>query len=218
MSVFGEGSARISLIADGLEGIGEVRNMLARTLPASPALMIDAEREDHAEQLRRMFAENSDFVWRSLRHLGIAPADIEDVVQEVFVVVHKRLCDYEERSALRSWLYAICLRVCSRHRRSRRRRPEDTLAELPDVGVEPEQEHDVERNEALRLGRQLIDALPDKQRVVFLMYELEHMTMQEIAEILGCPIQTAYARLHRARENVRADLNRQRMFVGRSRL
>jgi len=192
-------------------------DMTVRSFPVSPPLMIEAERGAHEEQLRSLFVEHAAYVWRTLRHLGIAPADVEDVVQEVFVVVHKRLADYQERAAMRAWLYSICLRVCSRHRRSRRRRPEDTQAEMPEISVAPEQEQDVERSEARKLGRSLIEALPDKLRVVFVMYELEHMSMSEIAEVLGCPIQTAYARLHRAREKVRADLARQRLARSGSR-
>jgi RNA polymerase sigma-70 factor (ECF subfamily) len=164
-----------------------------------------------AALLRTMFAEHSEFVWRALRHLGIAHADIEDATQEVFVVVHKRLDDYEERASVRAWLYAICLRICSKHRRSRRRRREDILEQLPEVGVEPDQEQGMQRQEALRLGWQLIEALPDKQRTVFVMYEVEYLSMAEIAEIIGCPLQTAYARLHKARERVRAELARQRL-------
>lgn len=191
--------------------------MIVLSKAASPVLLVREQRDTHAGQLERMFAEHSDFVWRMLRHLGIAAVDVEDAMQEVFVVVHKRLADYEERSSQRAWLYAICSRVSSKHRRSQLRRREATLAELPEVSIDPEQEHDIERQEALLLGRRLIDALPEKQRVVFLMYEVDHMPMNEVAAIIGCPIQTAYARLHKARERVRADLTRQQLLLSRGR-
>ena len=135
----------------------------------------------------------------------MAQADLEDAVQEVFVVVHKRLDEYEERAALRGWLYAICLRVGSRQRRTSRRRREQAVSEIPEVSVDADQEQGIELRESLRLGQRLLEALPEKHRMVFMLYEVDHMSMAEIAEIVGCPIQTAYSRLHKARERVRVE-------------
>jgi RNA polymerase sigma-70 factor (ECF subfamily) len=186
--------------------------MVALGKTSNPALLVAREEQARAQQLGKLFEDHAEFVWRSLRRLGVDHADLEDALQEVFVVVHRRIADYEERSSLRAWLYAICIRVNSKHRRSRGRRREDVLDELPEVTVEPDQESGVEQQQSLRLGQRLLEALPEKQRMVFVLYEVEHMSMAEIAEIVGCPIQTAYARLHKARERVRSELARQRML------
>lgn len=183
---------------------------------SNPVLLSASADELRARQLAQLFEDHSEFVWRTLRRLGMAQADIEDAMQEVFVVVHRRLSDYEERSSFRAWLYAICLRVNSKHRRSRGRRREDVHEEMPEVSVEPEQESSVEQQESLRLGQRLLAALPEKQRMVFVLYEVDHLSMAEIAEIVGCPIQTAYARLHKARLRVRSELARHRVLGRRS--
>jgi RNA polymerase sigma-70 factor (ECF subfamily) len=192
-----------------LRALSKVR-MVALGRITSPVLARACEANARSQQLANLFAQHAAFVWRSLRRMGVAAADLEDATQEVFVVVHKRLEEYEERASIRSWLYAICLRVSSRQRRTTSRRREQVVAEPPELSVEPGQLADVEQRESLRLGQSLLAALPEKQRTVFVLYEVEHMTVAEIAEALGCPLQTAYARLHKARERVRAELSRAR--------
>jgi RNA polymerase sigma-70 factor (ECF subfamily) len=147
-------------------------------------------------------------VWRSLRRLGVPVSDLEDATQEVFLVVFRRWESYEDRSTPRAWLYAVCLRVCLTHRRRLRRRRELPSVEPPELSVEPTQVRHVELAEAMELGEELLALLPEKQRTVFLLYEVEHMTVAEIAESLGCPEQTAYARLRKARERVLAEVRR----------
>jgi RNA polymerase sigma-70 factor (ECF subfamily) len=183
---------------------------------ASPAPVSQGTGESCAPQLSQLFEENAAFVWRTLRRLGVAQADLEDATQEVFMVVHKRLDQYEERASIRGWLYAICLRVGSRQRRTIMRRRENVVCEFPEVAVDADQELGVSLRQSLQLGQQLLAALPEKQRMVFMLYEVDHMSMAEIAEVVGCPIQTAYARLHKARERVRVELARARL-VGKSR-
>ena len=67
--------------------------------------------------MRQIFDEHARYIWRTLRHLGIPEADAPDLCQEVFVTVHRRLASFEGRSSLRTWLYGICIRVASEHRR-----------------------------------------------------------------------------------------------------
>jgi RNA polymerase sigma-70 factor (ECF subfamily) len=190
--------------------------MVALGKLSSPALLRAADEQARARRLAQLFEEHAAFVWRTLRRLGVAPADLEDAAQEVFVVVHKRLDEYEERASMRGWLYAICLRVGSRQRRTSLRRREQPVSEVPEVRIEANQEQGVELRESLELGQRLLETLPEKQRMVFMLYEVDHMSMAEIADIVGCPIQTAYARLHKARERVRVELARSRV-LGRSR-
>ncbi len=154
------------------------------------------------QRLRAIFEEQAGFVWRTLRHLGVPQVDLEDATQEVFLVVHARLAEYKERDKVRSWLYAICIRVAQRYKRTAARRRELVTDEPPERELQPTQQQGVEQREALALGRALVAALPEPQRTVFVLYEIERLSMAEVAEALGCPLQTAYARLHKARERI----------------
>jgi RNA polymerase sigma-70 factor (ECF subfamily) len=154
--------------------------------------------------LRTVFDEHARYVIRTLRHLGIQEADVEDVAQEVFVTVHRKLAEFEGRSKLRTWLYGICLRVASDHRRRAyvvRERPTSS----PPVdgsgrsGTEPDSSV-----ESRAFVQKLLESLDDDKRAVLVLYELEGLTMREVAEVVGCPLQTAYSRLHAARELLRA--------------
>jgi len=149
-----------------------------------------------------VFDEYAPFVWRTLRHFGVRDADIEDVCQEVFIAVHRKLEGFEGRSSLRTWLYGICARTASDHRRRAHVRRELAVAELPPVSIEPVQLDDIERSQARQMLARLLDELDDDKRAVFVLYEIEELNMKEVAEILGCPLQTAYSRLHAARKVV----------------
>ena len=76
---------------------------------------LDAPSDAARPTVRQVFDEHARFVWRTVRHLGVPESDIADVCQDVFVAVHRKLATFEGRSGLRTWLYAICLRVCSEH-------------------------------------------------------------------------------------------------------
>lgn len=152
--------------------------------------------------LREVFDEYAPFVWRTVRHFGVRDADLEDVCQEVFVAVHRKLESFEGRSTLRTWLYGICMRTASDYRRRAHVRRERAVAELPPVSIEPEQLDELERAQSRQLLQQLLDELDEDKRAVFVLYELEELGMKEVAAILGCPVQTAYSRLHAARKIV----------------
>lgn len=152
--------------------------------------------------LRQVFDEYAAFVWRTLRHLGIRDAEIEDVCQDVFIAIHRKLEGFEGRSSLRTWIYGICLRTASDHRRRAYVRRERPVSELPISAVEAPQHDQYERAEARRVLSELLDLLDDDKRAVFVLYELEELTMKEVAEVVGCPLQTAYSRLHAARKLV----------------
>ena len=157
-------------------------------------------------RLRTLFDEHGAFVCRSLRLLGVPEPDLDDVLQEVFLVVHQRLPDYEERGSVRAWLYSICTRVTSAHRRKVGRRREHITAELPEATVAPTQHERVIDHEALALGQRLLQRLPQEQRDVFWLYEVEDVPMAEIAQALDCPLQTAYSRLRKARQRILAEV------------
>jgi RNA polymerase sigma-70 factor (ECF subfamily) len=151
-----------------------------------------------------LFEEYATFVWRVLGRLGVAHSDLPDVSQEVFLVVHRRLADFEGRSSVKSWIYGICLRVAAAWRRKPFRNRERQLDELTTESAGEGQDEELERRRARSRLMQALEALDEDKRNVFVLYELEELTMAEVAEALGCPLTTAYSRLHAARKSVRA--------------
>ena len=156
--------------------------------------------------LREVFEEHGPFVCRSLRYLGVREADLDDLLQEVFLVVHQRLSDYKEQGRARAWLYSICTRVAHAQRRKLGRRRETAMA--AEGAAAPTQLEQVQNREALELGWKLVQQLPQQQREVFVLYEVEDMPMSEVAQALSCPLQTAYSRLHQARARILAEVQR----------
>lgn len=154
--------------------------------------------------MRTVFDEHARYVIRTLRHLGIKEADVDDVAQEVFLTVHRKLPEFEGRSKLRTWLYAICLRVASDHRR-RAYVVRERVTDSPpvDTGERTGAEPDTSL-ESRAFVEQLLGQLDDDKRAVLVLYEIEGLTMREVAEVVGCPLQTAYSRLHAAREILHA--------------
>lgn len=150
-----------------------------------------------------------DFVWRNARRLGVADAQVDDAVQEVFLVVHRRLAEFEGRSSVKTWLFGILAKVAADHRRSVRRKSPHARSPggaveadtVPDSSRSPD--HHLTKSEGVRLLHKVLDELDDDKRAVFVLSELEQMTAPEIAEALGQNVNTVYARLRAAR----ADFN-----------
>ncbi len=174
-------------------------------LPPSPepeaarGLDPPAERQEFAA----IYREQARFVWRSLGQLGVRPADIEDACQEVFLVAHRKLEEFDWSRSLRAWLFGIAMRVAAAHRRRAHRRYEQAEAE-PDAVTRAPQEGEVARRQAAERLERILDTLGEAQRAVFILYELQELPMNEVATIVECPLQTAYSRLHAARKLVTA--------------
>lgn len=149
-----------------------------------------------------VFAEHSRTVWRVLVRLGVQTRDAPDVCQEVFIVVHRRLPEFDpRRGSLVSWLYGICLRAASDYRRRHPNRRE-SFEPLVNLEATDRPDRELETRRAWDKLARVLDTLEGAPRQVFVLYELEGLAMNEIAELLGCPVQTAYARLHAARRRV----------------
>ncbi len=146
-----------------------------------------------------LFDEHAPYVLRVMRHLGVAEGDVQDQCQEVFVAVYQGLSGFEGRSSLRTWIYGICRRVASNHRRRAYIRRERTVAEVPERA---DPESPVEQRQSWSALERLLDTLDDAKREVFVLYELEELSMKEVAEACDCPLQTAYSRLHAARRQL----------------
>jgi RNA polymerase sigma-70 factor (ECF subfamily) len=166
--------------------------------------------------LADIFREHAPFVWRGLRRLGVPESDVEDVCQEVFVVVHRKLGEFEGRSSLRTWIYGIAARTASDYRRSGRVRREVVTDAPPDAPHEGGQHDALALKQARATLDRILDELDDDKRSVFVLYEIEELTMAEVAEAIGCPLQTAYSRLHAARKVVEAGVARAHAMSARS--
>jgi RNA polymerase sigma-70 factor (ECF subfamily) len=163
-----------------------------------------------ALDVRAVYREHARFVWLSLQRLGIRVSDLDDVAQDVFVIVHKRLRTFDRRSRLTTWLFGICMRVAANYRRRRRwtfevlsggtddRRP-GTLAAADDVLVRREQREVAER---------ALNRLEVAKRATFVMFEIESLSCLEIAELMNVPVGTVYSRLHSARRQLEKALSR----------
>jgi RNA polymerase sigma-70 factor, ECF subfamily len=169
-----------------------------------------------------VYDKHADMVWRSLRRLGLDEASADDALQEVFMVVHRRLDEFEGRSSLQTWLFGILLFVARNQKRSRRRKPTDTGAEAADALAQvraderamPDAEAD--RARAVKILYALLDELSDEQREVFVMAELEQMKGTEIAAATGVNLNTVYARLNAARHQFEQGVARMRARQARS--
>jgi RNA polymerase sigma-70 factor (ECF subfamily) len=153
-----------------------------------------------------IFRDHAPRVWRALRRLGIAEADVPDLCQDVFVVVHRKLPEFEGRSTLATWIYGIAVRVAADHRRRAHVRRERAVAEVPEERRSAPQFESLARERARVMLDAALDTLDDDKRAVFVLYEIEQLAMPEIAEALDCPLQTAYSRLYSARKHVRAEI------------
>lgn len=147
----------------------------------------------------KLYRDNFTFVVRSARRLGVQPAWIDDVAQEVFVVAARKLAEFEGRSKVRTWLFSITHRVVQGHRRwsARHERRRDALAREPDRIDDP-----YPRAQAANTLVALLDNLSENHRTVFILGELEGMTSAEIAEGLGLNPNTTYSRLREARKKM----------------
>ena len=155
-------------------------------------------------QFADIFREYAPFVLRMLKRLGVRPGDVEDVAQEVFVAVHRNLPTFEGRSSLRTWVYGICARTASNYRRSARIRHELATGEVPEEIVNASQEAAIDDKRARLMLDQLLDTLDDEKRLVFVLFDVEEVPMDEVAVIAGVPLQTAYSRLYAARNQLQA--------------
>lgn len=160
----------------------------------------------------QIYEEHFDFVWRNLRRLGVAEAGLWDAAQEVFVVVHRRLGDYEARGAIRSWLYSIVARVSRQLRRTARRKPSfgsEDSADLADA-VDARPDRRAERSEALERLMALLETLDEPKREAFVLAELEGLTAPEIAAISNVNLNTVYSRIRMARQELEAAIAAER--------
>jgi RNA polymerase sigma-70 factor (ECF subfamily) len=145
-----------------------------------------------------VYAAHLGFVWRILRTFGVPPGQIEDAVQDVFVVVHRRLAEFEGRAAITTWLFEIARRVAGAHRRRAGNARTETLTEEPAGGADTFA--DASRAQAAATVMAILADMDEDKRIVFALVELEQMSVPEVAKVLDLNLNTAYSRLRLARQ------------------
>lgn len=169
----------------------------------SPGLDFDAIYDGHLT-----------YVWRAARRLGVQQADTDDVVQEVFLVAHRRLGEFEGRSQIKTWLFKILVHVVRHYFRTQKRKPghhspdsADDIDELLIASANGPAEA-FERAEAVRILDRLLARLDEDKREVFVLAEIEELSVVEIADVLGVNLNTVYSRLRTARQTFQRALER----------
>jgi RNA polymerase sigma-70 factor (ECF subfamily) len=172
---------------------------VAEEPPASGVVARDRAKRD--ARLRAMVDAHFEFIWRSLRGLGVPPASVDDATQQVFWIAAQKL-DAITVGSERAFLFSTARGVAANARRSRARSREAAddaiLSALPDAAPNPEQA--AQAAQAKRLLERVLAGMEEDTRTVFVLFELEGLTSVEIAELLGIPVGTAASRLRRARE------------------
>jgi RNA polymerase sigma-70 factor (ECF subfamily) len=144
----------------------------------------------------------------------VRDADVDDVCQEVFVVVHRKLAEFEGRSSLKTWLYGICVRAAAAHRRRAPVRNEVPTETMPEDFAPGGPDASLASRETLVMLDRALDSLDDEKREAFVLYEVEELSMSEVAEVMACPLQTAYSRHRAARELVTTFFRRAALATG----
>jgi len=188
--------------------VGAATALPVAVAPATPLPVAVAPAT--ALDVRTIYREQGRFVWLSLQRLGIHPSDLDDIAQDVFMVVHRRLDTFDRRARISTWLFGICMRVAANYRRRRRwtrevlsggcedERP-SALAAADDILV---------RREQRELAERALNRLEVAKRATFVMFELESLSCNEIAELMNVPVGTVYSRLHSARRQLEKNLAR----------
>ena len=158
-----------------------------------------SEPDPTPDEFETLFMAHHAFVCRSLSYFGVDDSSVLDLAQEVFVVVHRRRADFDDRRDLRSWLFGIARRVAHTERRSRTR-AERKLAAVPEAAPAPMPDEELARREEVALVERFIARLPDKLRDVFVLVEIEGCSAPTVAEVLGLKLNTVYSRLRLGRE------------------
>jgi RNA polymerase sigma-70 factor, ECF subfamily len=155
--------------------------------------------------LAALFAEHAPHVFRALRRLGVREADVDDACQEVFLVVHRKQGEFEGRASIKTWIFAIAIRVAHGYRR---RRSMDRADDHQEPSHLETGESAYAKKQMIELLDRALGELDDDKREAFVLYELEQFTVAEVADALSCPLQTAYSRINAARDHIQASLRR----------
>lgn len=191
---------------------------MARVLPmplgVSPAGTELLERclEGEAGAWREFYSIHASRLGRFLERMGVPAADVEDVLQDVFVALHDCLGDYDGRTAFKGWLLGVAMNHVRAHRRRLWRRRLGRLAGFGGWSDDPDDpELVLGRDEALQELQWILSRMNDTHREAFVLYEIEELDGNSIAQILGCPLNTVWSRVRLARDDFRRLLRRRNL-------
>jgi RNA polymerase sigma-70 factor, ECF subfamily len=155
----------------------------------------------------KIYREHAEQVSRWARRLLGPHGDVEDVLHEVFLIVHRRLPEWRGEAKMGTWLYAITVRVVQDHRRRQRWSPWLRLRRWLEADAEPPPTplQALETRRSLELTYRLMDTLPESERSALILFELEGLSGEQIAAITGEAVGTIWVRLHRARARFRRE-------------
>lgn len=157
-----------------------------------------------AADWRSFYDANWRWVFQVVRRLGGRDIDTEDAVQDVFVVLATKLHTFEGRSQLKTWIYRVCLNVTSEHRRrrQRQRRLEQAASAIAFWRDGPSNAQEmVEARSDIAQVHHLLSKMSRKKREVFVLREIEQLSGEEVAKVLGIPTATVRTRLFHARRD-----------------
>jgi RNA polymerase sigma-70 factor (ECF subfamily) len=197
-------SSPFAVFAGAVPGTREVKARMS-----DEDKLIERAAADDTAAFRELYNRHRADVARLVYRMLGGRGDLEDVIQEVFVQVHRSLKDFRGQSKLSTWLHRVTVNVVLMHRRAARSRPvfaDEPLGEGLVNGAEVAPDEDVERRERVRAFSRLLDRLADKKRIVFVLHELEGIAPAEIAKIVDAPVLTVRTRLFYARREIEAML------------
>jgi RNA polymerase sigma-70 factor (ECF subfamily) len=147
-----------------------------------------------------------DYVFRTLRRLGVAPGEVEDLAQEVFLALRGAWSEYDQSRPLRPYLFGISFRIASAHQRKRRREVAFGIVEVDDAGPGPDDE--LQRKQARALVMAGLERIPLPRRAVLVMHDIDDVPVAQVAAVLEIPLFTVYSRLRKARRELEAAIRR----------
>ena len=152
------------------------------------------------------FQKELDYVYRTLRRLGTAASEVDDLAQEVFLALRRCWNDYDQDRPLRPFLFGISFRIASAYERKRRREVAFGVVEVGDMGPGPDDA--LQSKQARALVMAALERIPLPRRAVLVMHDIDDVPVSEVASILEIPLFTVYSRLRKARRELEAAIRR----------
>jgi RNA polymerase sigma-70 factor, ECF subfamily len=181
-----------------------------------PVTLVERCQRGEAEAFRELFREHRQDVARLAQRMLGRPTDLEDIVQEVFLQVHRSIRDFRHGARFSTWLYRVTVNVVLMHRRSAKSRPvfSETPEHVAAVDQRPRADEQLDRQRRVQAFHRLLDRLSEKKRIVFVLHELEGLAPGEIAKIVGSPVLTVRTRLFYARRELLTLLGEEPSLAG----
>ncbi|MCL2447894.1 MAG: sigma-70 family RNA polymerase sigma factor [Polyangiaceae bacterium] len=194
-----------------------IRYGWSQALDVGYAATNDETDEPRPVDFRSVFDSTFDYVWLTLRRLGVRERDLEDVAHDVFLIVHRNFETYDPSRPIRPWLLAFAVRAAADYRRLARHRVElrDDTSSIVDPGPTPHEQ--AVTRERLDLVALALDALDFDRRTIFVLHEIDGVPMNEAAAILGIGVNTAYSRLRLAKADFARAVQRLQLRRGDAR-